>query len=152
VIGHEWGLGATLGTPFVRAPGPCPPQPEARTDCPYYTACKMSMEKTIRLTKNLNCQKYDKLASISNLQQSRMRDGIGLDPIWRERWGVFFVEILPIDSIGEPLHRDRAIFQVGQNVTGNSRVVVDDLALGKATFRAHHLVEIGEANVSTRHT
>jgi len=32
---------------------------------------------------------------------------------------------------------------------GDSGIVVDDLAFGETNFGVHHLVEIGEANVST---
>src|SRR4029450_13747148 len=65
------------------------------------------------------------------------------------RWVCFLG--VGVDVGGGGCGGEWVILQVGQNVTGNSRVVVDDLALGKATFRAHPLVEIGEANVSTRH-
>src|SRR4030095_13699365 len=46
------------------------------------------------------------------------RDGIGLDPIGCERWGIFFVKILAIDSIRESLHRDRTVFQMGETMWG----------------------------------
>ena len=78
------------------------------------------------------------------------RDGIGLDPIRRERGGVFFVKLLPIDSIGESLHRDRTVFQIRQNMAANTAVIVDDLALGKANLAIHDLIEIRDANVPTR--
>jgi hypothetical protein len=79
------------------------------------------------------------------------RDGVGLDPSRCERRSIFFIKILAIDSIGESLKSDRAIFQVGQNVTGNSSVVVDNLAFGEANRGIHDLIQIRDANVSTRY-
>jgi hypothetical protein len=70
------------------------------------------------------------------------RDGIGLNPPRRERWGVFFVKILAIDSVRESLHRDRPVLEVRQNIAANSSVIVDDLAFGESNPGVHDLIEI----------
>ena len=57
-------------------------------------------------------------------------------------WDVLLEERLALDPVGEPLHRQWPLPEVGQHHRGDAHVVVDELTLGEAIGGKEHLLEI----------
>src|ERR1700736_6124720 len=60
------------------------------------------------------------------------------------RRSFFLVKVFAFDPIRVPLHRDRTIVQMGQQIGGNLDVVMDYLRFSKTSFRIENLVQVCE--------
>ena len=54
-----------------------------------------------------------------------------------------------LDSVGEPLHGQRPLPNVGQHHRGDAHVVVDELALGEGALGKENLLQIGDGELPT---